>query len=48
MAPKTTTPLAQIEAQANPDKASDMARYHKVDRPYLGVANPELDAPTLA
>ncbi len=26
-----------------PGKAADMARYHKVDRPYLGVANPVLD-----
>ncbi|MEM8580111.1 MAG: DNA alkylation repair protein, partial [Pseudomonadota bacterium] len=34
---------AQIEARADPQKAVEMAGYHKVDRPYLGVANPELD-----
>ena len=28
----------------DPDKAADMATYHKVDRPYLGVANPAIDA----
>ncbi|MEJ6397908.1 DNA alkylation repair protein [Yoonia sp. 208BN28-4] len=28
----------------DPAKAADMARYHKADRPYLGVANPDLDA----
>ncbi|WP_425091595.1 DNA alkylation repair protein [Tropicimonas sp. S265A] len=36
--------LANIKALANPQKAADMARYHKVERVYLGVANPELDA----
>ncbi len=35
--------LAQIEALANPQKATEMAAYHKVERPYLGVANPDLD-----
>lgn len=29
---------------ADPDKAADMRAYHKVDRPYLGVANPVIDA----
>lgn len=28
----------------DPAKAADMAAYHKVDRPYLGVANPVIDA----
>lgn len=27
-------------------KAAEMAAYHKVDRPYLGVANPVIDAQT--
>lgn len=30
----------------DPAKAGEMARYHKVDRPYLGVANPDIDALT--
>lgn len=29
---------------SDPAKAADMAVYHKVDRPYLGVANPAIDA----
>lgn len=36
--------LDQLRATANADKASEMARYHKIDRPYLGVANPAIDA----
>lgn len=36
--------LALISDQANPEKAAQMAAYHKVARPYLGVANPVLDA----
>ncbi len=36
------TPLAELEALANPQKAADMAKYHKVERPYFGVANPEI------
>ncbi|MEM9271005.1 MAG: DNA alkylation repair protein [Pseudomonadota bacterium] len=35
--------LAQLEASANPQKAQEMAAYHKVERPYLGVANPQID-----
>lgn len=27
----------------NPQKAAEMRTYHKVDRPYLGVANPTID-----
>jgi len=38
--------LAQLGG--NPQKAEEMARYHKVDRPYLGVANPDIDAATKA
>lgn len=36
--------LAELEAQANPQKALEMQAYHKVERPYLGVANPVLHA----
>ena len=35
--------IAALEARAIPGKAEEMARYHKLDRPYLGVANPEID-----
>ncbi len=35
--------LAALATTADPEKAVEMARYHKVDRPYLGVANPEID-----
>lgn len=36
--------LDQIAARAQPGKAAEKAAYHKVDRPYLGTANPEVDA----
>ncbi|WP_147124510.1 DNA alkylation repair protein [Shimia ponticola] len=36
--------LDWLQAQGNPQKAAEMAAYHKVDRPYVGVANPVLDA----
>lgn len=36
------TPLEELRAHSNPSKAADMARYHKVEREYLGVANPEI------
>lgn len=36
--------LAALRQRAVPGKAAEMARYHKVDRPYLGVANPDIDA----
>ena len=35
--------LAQLSATADPQKAEDMERYHKVARQYLGVANPSID-----
>ncbi len=35
--------LAALRDRADPAKAGDMARYHKADRPYLGVTNPEID-----
>lgn len=37
------TPLDQIIAHANAEKAEQMAAYHKAGRRYLGVANPVLD-----
>ena len=40
--------LAALKSTANAQKAEEMARYHKVERPYLGVANPEIDACTKA
>jgi len=36
--------LKELKSRANAQKAEEMARYHKVQRPYLGIANPELDA----
>lgn len=35
--------LAGLEAQGDPAKAEDMARYHKAQRRYLGVGNPVLN-----
>lgn len=37
------SPLDQLIALADPVKAEQMAAYHKVDRRYVGVANPVLD-----
>jgi 3-methyladenine DNA glycosylase AlkD len=37
------TPLEQLQARANPAKATEMAAYHKVDRPYLGISVPEIE-----
>ncbi len=36
--------LAALSALADPAKAADMAAYHKVARPYLGVSVPQIDA----
>ncbi|WP_069299705.1 DNA alkylation repair protein [Neptunicoccus sediminis] len=36
--------LQDIKALADRQKAAEMAAYHKVERPYLGVSNPQLDA----
>lgn len=41
-----TTPqsaLSDLEALSSPEMAADMAKYHKVSRPYLGVTNPQID-----
>lgn len=37
------TYLNQIRVHADPERAEQMAAYHKIDRPYLGVANPVLN-----
>jgi 3-methyladenine DNA glycosylase AlkD len=35
--------LAAIKAKAQNGKDLEMAAYHKVERPYLGTANPDID-----
>ncbi len=40
--------LNQIKAHADPERAEQVAAYHKVDRPYLGVPNPVLNDLTKA
>ena len=40
------TPLAQLEALANPARAAGMQAYHKVPRRYLGVPVPEIETLT--
>ncbi len=40
--------LDQIKAHAGPERAAQMAAYHKADRLYLGVANPILNDLTKA
>lgn len=35
--------LAQLRALAQPGRDAEMAAYHKVNRPYLGVANPDIN-----
>ena len=37
------TPLDELHALADPARAADMAAYHKVDRPYLGVPVPAIE-----
>ncbi|MBV0911409.1 DNA alkylation repair protein [Anianabacter salinae] len=38
------TALSALIAQEDPQKAAEMAAYHKVQRRYLGVPNPAIDA----
>lgn len=38
------TPLQQLEQFSNPEKASQMAAYHKTDRTVIGISNPDIDA----
>lgn len=40
------TQLADLHAIANPAKAAEMAAYHKVPRPYLGIAVPDIETLT--
>ena len=35
--------LDQLTTRADPARAADMARYHKVDRRYLGLTNPQVN-----
>ncbi|NDR55787.1 DNA alkylation repair protein [Aliiruegeria sabulilitoris] len=35
--------ITEIAALAQPGKAAEMAAYHKVERLYLGVSNPDID-----
>lgn len=35
--------MAQLNALADPAAVEKMQAYHKVDRPYLGVANPQIN-----
>lgn len=37
------TPLAELQALADPAKAAEMLAYHKVARPYLGVPVPQIE-----
>ncbi|MEP5732435.1 MAG: DNA alkylation repair protein [Sulfitobacter sp.] len=38
--------LEQLTALGDPARALDMRKYHKADRQYLGLANPQIDALT--
>ena len=38
-----TQALEQLNAHANPEKAAKMLNSYKIDRPYLGVSNQEID-----
>jgi len=40
--------LAQLQALADPDRIPQMQAYHKMDRPYLGVTNPQINDLTKA
>lgn len=40
------TPLAQLEALANAEKATEMQAYHKAPRRYLGVCVPDIETLT--
>lgn len=35
--------LSQLQALGDSTKAAEMAAYHKLERPYLGVSNPQID-----
>ena len=38
------TALASLRTLADPVRADEMRAYHKIDRPYLGLSNPQIDA----
>ncbi len=40
------TPLAQLEALANPAKSAELLAYHKVPRRYLGIPVPQIETLT--
>lgn len=40
------SPLAELQALANPQKAAEMLAYHKVPRPYHGISVPEIETLT--
>ena len=40
---QVTDALDQLTARSVPGKGAEMAAYHKVERSYLGVANPDID-----
>lgn len=40
--------LAALEALGDADRAAQMRAYHKVDRPYLGLTNPQINDLTTA
>ena len=35
--------LARLTALADPERAVQMRAYHKADRPYLGLSNPQIN-----
>ncbi|WP_150122396.1 DNA alkylation repair protein, partial [Sulfitobacter sp. HI0129] len=35
--------LADLAAGADPERAASMRRYHKAERTYLGLSNPQID-----
>lgn len=44
IAPTPETALAALGALADPQKAAEMAAYHKTARPFLGVGVPQIEA----
>lgn len=40
------TPLAELQALADPAKAAEMLAYHKAPRPYLGIPVPQIETLT--
>ena len=34
--------VATLQLLGNPQKAADMRKYHKADRPYFGISNPDI------